>query len=142
MFVKQLTELLEMLDNSSLHIMLPSGEFIPDHFHITEVGRVHKTFIDCGGTPRQSHSCLLQVWTAHDVEHRLVTGKLAKILNLASQVLGSDDLPVEIEYGVEVASQYRLTGVEVTPKGLLFILNGKKTDCLAPDKCGVGKGCC
>src|SRR5580700_6908951 len=99
MIVKQLTQLLEANSDSSLHIMLPSGEFVPDHFHVTEVGRVQKTFIDCGGTRRESVSCLLQTWTAHDVEHRLVAGKLSKILKLAEMVLGSDDLPLEVEYG-------------------------------------------
>ncbi len=144
MNVEQLTGLLSSYSNAPLHIMLPSGEFVPDHFHITEVGRVQKTFIDCGGTERETVSCSLQAWTAQDVEHRLVAGKLATILKLAEKVLRSNDLPVEVEYGPDVVSLYYLTDVEVTPNGLLFILAGKKTDCLAPDKCGVGKGnsCC
>ena len=139
MIVKQLTQLLEANSESSLHIMLPSGEFVPDHFHVTEVGRVQKSFIDCGGTRRESVSCLLQTWTAHDVEHRLVAGRLSNILKLAEEVLGSEELPLEVEYGVEVASQYVVADVEVTPNGLLFVLAGKRTDCLAPDQCGVGE---
>jgi hypothetical protein len=144
MLVKQLSTLLAHNSAAPLHVMLPTGEFVPAHFHITEVGRVQKTFIDCGGTRRESVSCLLQVWTAHDVEHRLHAGKLAQILRLAVDVLQSDELPVEIEYGADVASQYSVADVEVTPGGLLFVLAGKQTDCLAPDKCGVGKGsgCC
>ncbi len=31
---------------------LPNGEFVPPHFHITEVGAVSRHFIDCGGTER------------------------------------------------------------------------------------------
>ncbi len=146
MTVKQLTQLLEANSDSLLHIMLPSGEFIPDHFHVTEVGRVQKSFIDCGGTRRESVSCVLQTWTAHDIEHRLVAGKLSKILKLAEKVLGSEDLPLEVEYGADVASQYILADVEVTPNGLLFVLVGKQTDCLARDKCGIGEcstsSCC
>jgi hypothetical protein len=146
MNVRQLTKVLESNAGSPLHMMLPSGEFVPDHFHITEVGRVQKNFIDCGGTRREAASCMLQVWTAHDVEHGLVAGKLAKIFHLAGSVLGRDDLPVEIEYGADVASQFYLADVEVTPGGLLFVLAGKQTDCLAKDKCGVGEcqssGCC
>lgn len=138
MNVKQLTEVLNSHRSLPLHIMLPSGAFVPSHFHITEVGRVQKTFIDCGGTHRESASCLLQVWTAADVEHSLAAGKLAKILALAEAMLRSDDLPVEVEYGPDVASQYSLSQVEITPKGLLLVLSGKKTDCLAKDKCGVG----
>jgi len=146
MIVKKLMQLLEANGDASLHIMLPSGEFVPDHFHVTEVGRVQKTFIDCGGTRRESVSCLLQTWTAQDVEHRLIAGKLSTILKLAENVLGSDELPLEVEYGADVASQYAIADVEVTPSGLLLILVGKQTDCLAPDKCGVSEcktsGCC
>jgi hypothetical protein len=119
---------------------LPSGEFIPDHFHVTEVGRVDKDFIDCGGTRRIDSACVIQVWTANDVDHRLSASKLRKILGLGA-VLGVSNMRVEIEYGEDVASLYKLSHVEVTPGGLLFVLAGKKTDCLAPDKCGVG-GCC
>ncbi len=146
MIVGQLNTLLEAYSDAPLCMMLPSGEFIPKHFHVTEVGRVHKTFIDCGGTRRESITCLLQTWTADDVEHRLSAGKLSKILKVAGPALASDDLRVDVEYGVDVAAQYVVADVEVTPNGLLFILAGKQTDCLAPDKCGVasckGSDCC
>jgi hypothetical protein len=146
MIVKELVQILETNSDSSLHIMLPSGEFVPDHFHVTEVGRVQKNFIDCGGTRRESVSCLLQTWTAQDVDHRLIAGKLSNILRLAAPVLESDDLAVEVEHGADVASQYFVADVEVTPKGLLFVLAGKRTDCLAKDKCGADvcttSGCC
>lgn len=141
MNVKTLANLLGSNGDAALHIMLPSGEFVPAHFHVTEIGRLQKTFIDCGGTRRETISCLLQVWTAHDVHHRLTAGKLGKILKLASNLPVSDDMAVEVEYGEDVASQYWVADVEVTPKGLLFVLSGKQTNCLAPDKCGVG-GCC
>lgn len=141
MILKELTKLLDDNPDAALYMMLPSGEFVPDHFHITEVGQVHKTFIDCGGTHREVNSCLLQVWTANDMDHRLIAGKLAKILKLGSKVLESDELSVEVEYGADVASQYAVIDVEATPRGLLFVLAGKQTACLAPDKCGV-KGCC
>lgn len=146
MNVQQLTDLLEANSESSLRFLLPTSEFIPRHFHITEVGRVEKNFIDCGGTKRQALSCLLQVWTASDVEHRLEAGKLAKILKLAAPLLGSADLPVEVEYGVSVAAQYQLADVQVTENELRFLLVGKQTDCLAKDQCGVdqcgGPACC
>ncbi len=137
---------LKCAPETALHMMLPSGAFVPAHFHVTEVGRVTKSFIDCGGTVRESVVCSLQIWTADDTQHRLTAGKLVKILNLAQPLLRGDDLDVEVEYGEDVASLYQLAGVEITPKGLLFILAGKKTACLAPDKCGVGEcntaGCC
>jgi hypothetical protein len=52
--------------DAPLHLMLPDGDFVPAHFHVTEVGRVRKDFIDCGGTTRAAESCLLQVWVAAD----------------------------------------------------------------------------
>lgn len=143
MNLKELMTTLEEHEDAALHIMLPTGEFVPDHFHVTEIGRVQKNFIDCGGTIRECVSCCLQVWTADDVNHRLVAGKLAMILKLGGKVLGTDDLPVEVEYGPNVASHYYLSDVEATPKGLLFVLVGKQTDCLARNKCGVGaSNCC
>ncbi len=146
MLIEQVARLLTTHRDAPLHVMLPSGEFLPDHFHITEVGRVQKTFVDCGGTRRESVSCLLQAWSAHDLDHRLNAGKLAKILEMAAAVLESDELPVEVEYGADVAAHYFVSNVEVTPKGLLFVLAAKQTDCLAPDKCGIGCGnkigCC
>ncbi|QDU31421.1 hypothetical protein ETAA8_65790 [Anatilimnocola aggregata] len=146
MNVQELQGLLEKHTESSLRLQLPTGEFIPDHFHVTEVGRVDKTFIDCGGTRRQTASCLLQTWTANDLDHRLESGKLAKILDLAKPVLGTGELPIEIEYGPQIAAQYVLSNVEVGPSALTFVLVGKQTDCLAKDKCGVGEcstpSCC
>ncbi len=41
--------------------ILPDGDQIPAHFHITEVGHVAKRFIDCGGKLHETaHTCLLQ----------------------------------------------------------------------------------
>jgi hypothetical protein len=133
-------ELLAVLsDNAAavLHVMLPDGEFVPAHFHVTEVGRVQKDFIDCGGTVRSSATCVLQTWVADDIGHRLEAGKLARIIRLAAPVLKGTDLPVEIEYDAGMVSQYPLTSAEVTPAGVLIHLGTKHTTCLAPDRCGV-----
>lgn len=140
MFLIQLISVLEANPESPLYVMLPSGFYVPDHFHVTEVGKIQKTFIDCGGTIRETTSCMLQIWTANDFDHRLSAGKLANILRLANIVLKSDMLYVEVEYG-DPAAQYQLVDIIVKPKGLFLVLSGKKTDCLAPDKCGV-TGCC
>jgi hypothetical protein len=126
-----------------MHWMLPDRSFIPAHYHITEVGRLRKDFVDCGGTVRSTRSCLLQVWVANDVDHRLETTKLAAIMRVAAPLLESNDLPVEVEYEEGVLSQYPLGGMEITPSGLLFHLGTKHTACLAPEKCKVGDtGCC
>jgi hypothetical protein len=128
---------------AKMHWMLPDRAFVPEHYHITEVGRLQKDFVDCGGTIRSLSSCLLQIWVADDKDHRLRTTKLAKIIEIAGPLLKSDDLPVEVEYEEGTISQYPVAGVEVTPAGLLFHLGTKHTACLAPEKCGVdGEGCC
>ena len=143
MNVNELQNLLAAHPGERMHFMLPDKSFVPAHFHITEVGRVQKDFIDCGGTVRSATTCLLQVWVAHDVDHRLETTKLAKIMEIAQPLLGSDQLPVEIESEGDAISQYPLGGAESTPSGLLFYLGSKHTACLAPEKCGVGgTGCC
>ena len=115
-----------------MHWMLPDKSFVPAHYHITEVGRVQKDFIDCGGTVRSVGSCLLQIWVADDTDHRLETTKLAMIMEIAGKVLMRDDLPVEVEYEAGTISQYPVGGFEETPAGLLFSLGTKHTACLAP----------
>lgn len=134
-------QLLAENPNAAIYIMLPDGDFIPDHFHITEIGRIHKQYIDCGATYRESLFCSLQVWVANDKDHRLTSAKLIKVLNSAEQLLiGNPEMMVE--YGKETISQYYIKDIEVHPEeGLLVILSFKPTACLAPDKCGV-KGCC
>jgi len=143
MKVLDLRAVLAAHPEAKMHWMLPDKSFIPDHYHITEVGRLQKDFIDCGGTIRSLASCLLQIWVADDTDHRLLTTTLAKIMEVAGAVLQSDELPVEVEYEEGTISQYPVAGVEVTPAGLLFYLGTKHTACLAPEKCGVdGEGCC
>ena len=144
MKVNELLAVLSGNAGSHLHVMLPGGEFVPAHFHLTEVGRVQKDFIDCGGTVRSTAACVLQVWVADDTDHRLDAGKMAKIIRSADPILKTTDLPVEVEYDAGVLSQYPLAAVENTPSGLLFHLGSKRTACLAMDKCGVAlpEACC
>jgi len=143
MTVKEFRDALAGNPGDAMHWMLPDKSFVPVHYHITEVGRVQRDFIDCGGTVRSVKACLLQIWVANDVDHRLETTKLASIMDIAAPLLQSDELPVEVEYEQGVISQYPIGGMDVTPSGLLFYLGAKHTACLAPDKCRVGDtGCC
>ena len=64
------------------------GDFIPGHFHVTEVGHVAKNFIDCGGTVRSISSVQLQVWLGSDEHHRLTAGKLVLHGNGFAAALG------------------------------------------------------
>ena len=143
MTVKEFRAALAGNPGATMHWMLPDKSFVPVHYHITEVGRVQKDFVDCGGTVRSTKACVLQVWVANDVDHRLETTKLASIMDIAAPLLQSDELPVEVEYEEGVISQYPIGGMEVTPSRLLFYLGFKHTACLAPEKCKVGDtGCC
>jgi hypothetical protein len=140
---------LRLNPSAELRFQLPDGGMIDAHAHITEVGRVDKTFVDCGGTVRKVSSCLLQSWVADDVEHRLLPGKLADILAKAAGILRDDELPVEIEHEDYVVSQFPITGAAADNGALIFTLGTKHTDCLAkdvclpqPNACCSGVGCC
>lgn len=137
MTLDEFTAVLSDNPNAEIQLMLPDGAFVPAHFHVTEIGRVQKDFIDCGGTIRSVASCVLQVWVADDTDHRLNTTKLKKIVGLATSLLKTTEMPVEIEYEAGVVSQYPLASVEVEPSGILLRLSTKHTACLAQDRCGI-----
>ncbi|MCW1916335.1 DUF6428 family protein [Luteolibacter sp. GHJ8] len=135
-----LSELKSLLsEHSGLHfrIQLPDGSAVPQCFHVTEVGRVHKTFLDCGGTLRESITCQLQVWIGPDYEHRIETGKMAAILEKARTYLPDETVPVEVEYEDAVISQYTISGHEVQADAVVLELAHKHTECLAPELCGL-----
>lgn len=131
-----------------LAVLWPDGDPIEAHFHVTEVGRVQKDFVDCGGTVRCTVTCLLQTWVGEDVDHRITAGKLLKAFEHAGPVLGSEDLPVELEYEACNVIQFTVTAVEREAERLVVQLGSKHTDCLAKELCGVKTamdpeaGCC
>ncbi len=43
----------ELSQLKKITFQLPNGELVPNHFHVTEVGKITKNFIDCGGTLRR-----------------------------------------------------------------------------------------
>lgn len=116
----------------AVNFTLPSGAFVPEHFHVTEVGLITKHFIDCGGTERLEKVVNFQLWDANDFEHRLKPQKLQHIIALSEQRLGIDDLEIEIEYQSETISKY---GLHYNGKD--FQLVPKHTACLASDACGI-----
>ena len=50
MKLSEFTSHLGQSPERELRFVLPDGGFIEAHAHITEVGRVEKSFIDCGPT--------------------------------------------------------------------------------------------
>jgi hypothetical protein len=142
MTIKDLCRALEGNPGEKMHWMLPDKSFVPT-YHITEVGKLQKDFIDCGGTVRSTTACLLPIWVAQGLDHQLETTKLVSIMRNPEPLLGPDELPVEVKYEEAVISHYPIGGIEATPAGQLFYLGTKHTACLALEKCGVdGTGCC
>jgi hypothetical protein len=129
-----------------LEVIWPDGEPIEAHFHVTEIGRVQKDFVDCGGTARRTVTCLLQTWVGDDVEHRITGGKLLKAFELAAPILGGADLPVELEYEACNVVQLAVSAVKREAGRLVIQLASKHTDCLAKEIClpssGPGGGRC
>ncbi len=115
-----------------ISFMLPNGELVPTHFHVTEVGKITKHFIDCGGTVRNEEVANFQLWNADDYNHRLHPEKLVDIIGLSEKVLGLEDLEIEVEYQGDTIGKFGLDF-----DGTNFLLTTKQTDCLAKDKCGI-----
>jgi hypothetical protein len=130
MKLSEIKKILPGLDN--VEFQLENGTFVPEHFHVTEVGISTKNFIDCGGVIRNEKTVNFQLWNADDYEHRLKPGKLLHIINLSQEKLQIDDFEVEVEYQNETIGRYNL---EFNDKH--FILKNKKTACLAQDACAI-----
>ena len=143
MELKDFKALLTSHPDAFVRFVMPDGDLIPAHFHITEVGHVAKRFIDCGGTLHErTDTCLLQTYVADDIDHRLTAGKFAKILALGDKVLPHDDVEVEVEYDACSITQSPITSAGFTGEDIEVQLGEKHTDCLAKDRCGIdGEGC-
>ena len=119
----------------TIAFQLPDGSLVPSHFHVTEVGKVTKDFIDCGGVVRNEEVVNFQLWEANDYDHRLHPEKLIHIIELSEKVLKIGDLDIEVEYQGTTIGKYGLGF-----NGTNFLLTTKQTDCLAKDNCGVPEG--
>ncbi len=135
MNVAGLKKILSDHSEAKVRFVLPNGESVPAHAHVTEVARIDKRFIDCGGTLRNDALCRLQTWYSDDVDHRLLAGKLAKILEKAAPILQSDDLDVDVEHEVTFISQFPIERAEKSGDEIVIRLSERHTACLALDKC-------
>lgn len=129
MKISEVKQILPQLE--SLEIMLPNGSLVPNHFHVTEVGKINKEFIDCGGTLRKEEVISFQLWNANDYDHRLQPEKLLHIIELSEKALNLTDQEVEVEYQGQTIQKFGLAY-----DGKRFLLSVKETDCLAKDSCG------
>lgn len=130
MKLSKVKEVLLTLDN--VEFQLEDGTFVPEHFHVTEVGQINKKFIDCGGVIRSEKVINFQLWNADDYDHRLKPKKLLSIIELSENKLGIEDAEIEVEYQAITIGKYDLDF-----NGKTFVLKNKNTSCLAEDACGI-----
>lgn len=116
----------------TIGFQLPNGTLVPPYFHVTEVGQINKTFIDCGGVIRKENVINFQLWSSTDYDHRLHPEKLVNIINLSEEKLGLEDAEIEVEYQGETIGKF---GIDFD--GRNFLLTNTYTDCLAKDNCGI-----
>lgn len=121
----------------AVNFELPNGKYVPENFHVTEVGLITKNFIDCGGVVRKETVVNFQLWDANDYEHRLKPAKLLHIIGLSEKVLfgneiENQDFEIELEYQDTTIGKYDLGF-----NGKDFQLINKTTACLAQDQCGI-----
>lgn len=130
MKLSEIKAIIPTLDNVAFQT--PTGSFVPEHFHVTEVGNIQKHFIDCGGTIRKETVVNFQLWSANDTDHRLKPAKLLNIIKLSEEKLGIEDNEIEVEYQDATIGKYNLEF-----NGKNFVLVPKTTACLASDACGI-----
>ncbi|GAA3774561.1 DUF6428 family protein [Flavobacterium ginsengiterrae] len=130
MKLSDIKQILPTLEN--VEFQLENGNYVPDHFHVTEVGTITKHFIDCGGVIRNEKTVNFQLWNANDFEHRLKPAKLLHIIKLSEEKLHIEDSEIEVEYQNGTIGKYDLEF-----NGKNFVLKNKTTACLAQDSCGI-----
>jgi len=112
--------------------VLPNGTHVPPHFHVTELGKSSKHYVDCGGTVREEEIVTFQLWSANDYDHRIQPQKILDVIGIAEETLGLGNLEVEVEYQSDTIGRYGLSS-----ENGRFQLTATQTDCLAKDKCGI-----
>lgn len=150
MNLRDLKAVLRKYPITAPRFILPSGDHIPVHAHVTEVGHVLKNFIDCGGVTGKRETVLLQTHVGDDTEHRLTSERFARILDLGNRLLPDDNLEVEVEYDCCVVAQYPIAEAVPTGEHLDLILENRRTQCLARERAVIEKasascaapGCC
>ena len=145
MKLSDLRAILERQPNTLPRFVLPDGDSIPAHAHVTEVGHVAKNFVDCGGVIGRKETALLQTHVGLDTDHRLRSDRFAKILQLGERVLPHNELEVEVEYDCCVVAQYPVTAVRSAGDRLDIVLGKRRTQCLAQERrkeAAAPEACC
>src|SRR4051812_22332288 len=135
MKLSEFKQMLAQHAGRNIRFVLPTGTRIPPQAHVTEVARIDKRFIDCGGTFRTEFTCRLQTWFSDDTDHRLKAGKLLGILQKSAPFLETENLEVDVEYEAPFISQFPVSELVVEGETLIVRLGTKHAACLAEDKC-------
>jgi hypothetical protein len=64
MKLHELQSILAEYPNTFPRFVLPDGDYIPAHAHVTEVGHLIRNFIDCGGLTGKEEKIVLQTTSA------------------------------------------------------------------------------
>ena len=116
----------KLQEAGKLEFYLENGEKVASHFHVTEVGVVHKNFIDCGGVVREENKVNFQLWQAEDFDHVLSATKLLSIIQLSENKLHIGDFEIEVEYQLQTIGKFNLEYINDK-----FVLTNTATNCLA-----------
>ena len=117
----------------SIVFELPEGEKVPSHFHITEIGIIRKTYIDCGGNLRVDNLINMQLWYSNDVNHKIEPAKVLKIIERSDKLLKLQDEEIQIEYQQDTVCKFNLE----FGGGNTFKLIKTFTDCLDKESCNI-----
>ncbi|NQX92288.1 MAG: hypothetical protein HRT74_09265 [Flavobacteriales bacterium] len=131
MNVQELVQELETV--SEVNFTLPDGRSVPTHYHVTEVGEIRKTFVDCGNVLRDESKIVIQLWEANDYDHRMTPEKFKGIIQSTFQRIGFGNHQVEVEYQGERS----IERFSLNANGQGFQLESLHTDCLAKGTCGI-----
>lgn len=151
--LQQVVDALRQADGRIVRFELPTATLLSPHVHVTEVARIDKKLVDCGGTLRTESSCRLQIYQADDTEHRITAAKLAQILAKGAGVLGSTSLPVEAEAEAPYLAAFPVVAARLEDKQVVLSFGVRHAACLAEDvcfpanlhnksACAPGSGCC
>jgi hypothetical protein len=151
MTFRDLQNALEANPNRFPRFVLPDGDYIPAHAHVTEVGHLVRNFIDCGGLGGKEEKVVLQTHVGDDTDHRLRSDRFAKILRLGRRVIPSANLNVDVEYDCCVVAQYPIADAKSDGKHLNLMLHRGRTQCRVRERrqdettaagCATSAACC
>src|SRR5437868_4246039 len=151
MTLRDLQNALEANPKAFPRFVLPDGNYIPAHAHVTEVGHVVRNFIDCGGVTGKEEKTLVQTHVGDDEDHRLTADRFSKILRVGLRALPSADLDVDVEYDCCVVAQYPIAEVRREGEHLDVMLQRGRTQCRARERreakaretcCATAEVCC